>query len=100
MDDRKFEVRCNAKPHGELQVKTQSLSVRIAQTISRDGAEEMWDSVLVLCEQGDDGLLTTRVVVCHPDWDQHLQIARIQSRTTAPDQPTPALEFDLKPINI
>ena len=65
MEDRKFEIRCNAKPDGELQVRTGSLSVSIGQTIVRNGVEEMWQSVLILCEQREDGFLSAKIIVSH-----------------------------------
>jgi len=81
MDDGKFEVRCDALPNGHLQVRTQGLSVGVGQMIKQDRTEEMWQSVLVICEKNDDGILTTKVIVCHPDWEQNLQIACIRSRS-------------------
>jgi lactam utilization protein B len=97
MDDRKFEVRCDATPDGQLQVKSRSLSVAVSQSIQLNKSEEMWQSVLVLCERGEDGALTTKVIVCHPDWDQNLQIACV--RSCMPDRDNSALrtlEIDLK----
>ena len=38
----------------------------------------MWDFVLVLSDR-KDGLLTTRVLLCHPDWDEPLEIAAVES---------------------
>jgi len=67
-DGRKFEVHCNAGASGELHVGTESLSVKIAQRVRRDGSEEMWYSVLIHCEESDDGSLTVKVIVCHFDW--------------------------------
>ncbi len=96
----KFEVRCNAGNDGQFHVKTRSLSVRLGGQVRRNGTAEFWDSVIVLCEETQLGMLSTKVIVCHPDWDQHLQIAHIQSRTTEPDSSIPALEFDLKPVQI
>lgn len=96
MDDRKFEVRCDAMPDGHLQIRTQALSVGVGQMIKQGTTEEMWQSVLVICEQNDDGLLTTKIIVCHPDWEQNLQIACIRSRAQEHGKPAPALEIDLK----
>ena len=100
MNDRKFEVRCDATPNGHLQVKTQALSVGVAQLVKRDATEEMWQSVLVVCEENEDGLLTTKVIVCHPDWEQNLQIACIRSRNPEPGKPGSALEIDLKSADV
>jgi hypothetical protein len=100
MNDRKFEVCCNANADGQLHVLTDSLSIRAGQVIRRNGIEEIWDSVLVFCQIGEGGVLSTRVVVCHPDWDQHLQIASIQSMRSADGQSAPALEINLSPVRI
>ena len=100
MNDRKFEVRCNANADGQLHVLTNSLSIRAGQAIRRNGTQEIWDSVLIFCQAGEDGRLTTRVVVCHPDWDQDLQIACIQSTLPSPDQPSSALDINLTPVPI
>ena len=97
--DRTFEVRCNASEDGQLHVKTKSLSIRVGQRIRRSGTEEMWDSVLILCEVGEDGMPVTKIVVCHPDWDQQLQIASIQSGSANRGEPA-ALSFDFTQIHI
>jgi hypothetical protein len=98
--DRTFEVRCNASDDGQLHVKTNSLSVRVGQRIRRNGTEEMWDAVLILCEMGEDGMLVTKVVVCHPDWDQQLQIARIESGSANRGQLAAALNCDFTQVHI
>jgi hypothetical protein len=100
MDDRRFEVRCNASHDGQLQVRTNSLSVAVSQLINRDQVGEMWQSVLIICEENEDGSLTTKVVVCHPDWDQNLQIACIRSPISEKDKSTPGLELDLKSVHV
>jgi hypothetical protein len=99
-DDRKFAIRCNAGPNGHLQVKSQALSVELSQLINRNGIEEMWQSVLVICEEGEKGLLTTKIIVCHPDWDQNLQIACIRSHIQKEGKPGPILELDLKATHV
>ncbi len=100
MNDRKFEVQCNANDDGHLHVKTNTLSIRLGQLIRRNGIEEMWESVLILCQVNEDGLLTTKVVVCHPDWDQQLQIANIESRLPDRDKSAPVLQCDFTPVHI
>jgi hypothetical protein len=100
MDDRKFEIHCDATPHGQLHVKTQALSVAISQMIGSSEAEESWQSVLIICEESPDGFLTTKIIVCHPDWDQNLQIACIKSRGTRPDSPGTKFEIDLKTAHV
>ena len=100
MNDRKFAVQCDATPNGHLQVTTQALSVAMSQLIRRDNTEEMWQSVLVICEEDEDGVLTTKVIVCHPDWEQNLQIACIRSQGSKNGKPAPALEIDLKSAHV
>jgi hypothetical protein len=72
----------------------------VGQRIWRKGAEEIWDSVLILCENGDDGKLVTKVVVCHPDWDQQLQIASIESGSSNREKPAAVLSCDLTQIHV
>jgi len=96
VDDRKYEVRCVAGPHGELHVKSESLSVSISQAIRRNGSEEMWNSILIICERDEDGAISAKVIVSHPDWDQNLQIAAIKSSFDAENNSHCGLECDLK----
>lgn len=100
MNDPKFEVRCDAMPNGHLQVVTQALSVSVSQLVKRETAEEMWQSVLIICEESEDGILTTKVILCHPDWEQNLQIASIRSRGPKHGNPATALEIDLKSTHV
>jgi hypothetical protein len=100
MDDRKFEVRCDAMPSGHLQVRAQGLSVGVGQMIKQGRTEEMWQSVLVICEKSEDGQLTTKVIVCHPDWEQSLQIACIRSRSPEHGKSAAGLEIDLKSARV
>jgi hypothetical protein len=100
MDDRKFEIHCDASPDGQLHAKSQTLSVVISQLISKHETQESWRSVLVICEESEDGLLTTKIIVCHPDWDQNLQIACIRSRAKGSNSPAPSLEIDLNAIHV
>jgi len=96
VDDRKYEVRCIAKPHGELHVKTESVSVSISQAIVRNGVEEMWNSILIICEQDENGTMNAKVIISHPDWDQNLQIAAIKSSVDRENNSHSGLECDLK----
>jgi len=41
--------------------------------------EELWSPLLVECKEHGDGSLAIEVVVCHPDCDEPLRIAFIQS---------------------
>ena len=100
MNDRNFEVRCNANHNGQLQVKTHALSVAVSQLINGNESEGMWQSLLVICEESEDGSLTTKVIVCHPDWEQNLQIASIRSCITEHGKPASRLELDLKQTRV
>jgi len=99
-NDHRFEIQCDAGDAGRLHARTNSISVRVGQRIRRNGSAEIWDSVIILCQETEDGKLSAKVIVCHPDWEQQLQIAHIQSRATEPNSSTPALELDLKPTHI
>src|SRR5437588_11183052 len=74
-----FAVRCEASPEGSLSVGSKKLSVSVAQAIRRDGADQMWEFFLVLGQQGIDGDLKTRVLLCNPDWDDPVELACIES---------------------
>ena len=75
----KFEVRCHAGNAGHLEVASDSVSVRIGQRICREGKQELWGSLLVECKEQDDGSLAVEVVVFHPDWEEPVRIASLQS---------------------
>ena len=100
MNEGKFAVRCDATPNGHLQVATQALSIGVGQLIKRDNIEEMWQSVLVICEESEEGVLTTKIIICHPEWEQNLQIASICSRASKNSEPAPPLEIDLKSTHL
>jgi hypothetical protein len=100
MDDHKFEVHCDAGDAGRLDARTNSVSVRVGQRVRRNGTMQTWDSVIILCEEAQNGTLSAKVIVCHPDWDQHLQIAHIQSRAKETNPSVAALELDLKPVHV
>lgn len=73
-----FHVRCNAGVSGAFDAGSERLSVAVGQSISRDGNEQVWEFVLVLSDFRH-GFLTTRVFLCHPDWDEPMEIAAVQS---------------------
>jgi hypothetical protein len=95
MNERKFEIRCDAGAEGQLQVRSSGLSVAISHSMTKNTTQEMWQSLIVISEQGENGTLTTKVIVCHPNWDQNLQIACIRSAPAL--EGSDALEIDLKP---
>jgi hypothetical protein len=75
-----FQVSCKAAGESQSCVGAESVSVTVGQLIRRHGREEMWDSVGVYAEEGEDGILVVRVLVFNPDWDEPVQIACIRSR--------------------
>jgi hypothetical protein len=77
---RGFQVDCSARPVGSFRAGADSLSVTIGQRIRRSGGEEMWDSVTIQCRD-EGGERTVRVLVCHPGWDEPLQVACIRSQS-------------------
>jgi hypothetical protein len=92
----KFEVRCHAGVAGHLEVASDSVSVRIGQRICREGKEELWGSLLVECKQQADGSLAVEVVVFHPDWDEPVRVASLQSRPCCLSPAEAALRCDLE----
>ncbi len=95
-DCRKFEVRCHAGNEGRLEVASDAVSVKVGQRIRREGKEEFWGSLLVECKEQDDGSLAVEVVVFHPDWDEPLRIASIQSNPSEKNTPEPAIHCDFE----
>lgn len=93
-DSRNFEVRAHAGSAGHLEVGSSSASVRIGQRIRREGHEEIWDSLLVECKERADGTLTVEIVVCHPDWDEPVRVASVESNPKA--GPTEASALTIK----
>ncbi len=77
-DNRAFGIDCSANPIGSFRAGADSLSVKIGQRISRFGAEEIWDSVVIHGDINGDELIV-RVLVCHPAWDEPQEIACIRS---------------------
>ena len=84
-----FRVSCEAGKTGTFQAETDSLWVRVGQRVLREGAEEVWDSIVVEGKKEQDGACVVRVLVFNPDWDEPLQIASIRSRPHDPECLTP-----------
>src|SRR5438045_2541382 len=74
-----FRIRCDTGASGVFDAGANRVSAAVGQNISRDGTQQMWDFLVVLSQQGSDGTLRTRVLLCHPDWDDPLEIASIES---------------------
>lgn len=92
----KFEVRCHAGNAGHLEVASDSVSVRVGQWICKEGKQEFWGSLLVECKEQDDGSLAVEVVVFHPDWDEPVRIASLQSRPCEVSPAKAGLRCDLE----
>lgn len=95
-DNRVFQINCSANPAGVFRAGADSLSVAIGQRIRRFGLEEIWESVIVQCRKDEDEL-TVRVLVCHPDWDEPLEVACMRSKPLVqnPNQYGQALKCNL-----
>ena len=79
VDQHAFSIKCDGGNTGSFCASIENLSVILSQRISRRGSQEMWDFVLLLSEL-QNGMSVTRVLLCHPDWDEPMEIARIESR--------------------
>jgi hypothetical protein len=99
MDDNRFQIHCAAGKAGSLNARTNSVSVRIGQQVGTQ-ATEFWDSIIILCEEAEEGVLSAKIIVCHPDWDQHLQVAHIRSRLIDAGSEGPNFALDLKAVHV
>jgi hypothetical protein len=83
-----FAVRCES---GNLETAANAgrrLSVFISQLVRSHGVEQIWDTVIMHCDEDPDGTLTLKVIVSNPDWDERLQIAALRSRPSDPNSLT------------
>jgi hypothetical protein len=83
-----FVTRCGARMNDAL-FRSNGLAIAVGQLIRQDGLQKIWYSILLRCEEENDGTLTVRVVISNPDWDHPLQIACIRSRRHDPESLTP-----------
>lgn len=74
-----FVARCTPR-HPQTPYSSPGLSLSVGQWLRRDHREELWDSVIIRCDEETDGTMTVRVIVSNPDWTRPLQIACIRSR--------------------
>jgi len=79
VDETGFRIRCEGNRAGSFLASTDKLTVTVGQRIVRNGIREMWDFVFVSAEQSIDGQLKTRILLCHPDWDDPVELACIES---------------------
>ena len=94
-EHQEFQIRCDAGETRQFHCSAQRASIRVGQRILRNAAEEMWDSVVVLCQEEEGGVLAIRVVVCHPDWGEPRGIACVRSWFGTPVRRGAALECNL-----
>lgn len=95
----RFQVTCDAGDSGQFRSEAKRASITVGQSIQRGGAEEMWDSVVVLCQEEQDGTLAIRVVLCHPDWDEPREVAHTRSWSNSPPQPRANLACEMHAEN-
>jgi|SRR5580658_1771341 hypothetical protein len=95
-DNCKFEVSCHAGTAGHLDVVSKSVSLRIGQRVRSEGKEAFWGGLLVECKERDDGSLAVEVVVYHPEWDEPMRVASIQSYPFGGNAGEPAVQCDLE----
>lgn len=74
-----FIVRCEPR-YPQSSYTSPGLSVLVSQWIRRNRREELWNSVIIRCDEEGDGTMTVRVIIANPDWEQPVQIACLQSR--------------------
>lgn len=91
-DDRKFQVQCDAGYRGMFRTGSEVLSVTVGQRLQMQGAEEVFESVVIHCTQKDEEL-EVRVLVNHPDWHEPKIAARIIS--TIGKNSTPGLSVEM-----
>jgi len=78
--ERPFHLRCDVGAAGSFSANADRVSVIVSQQLLRDGRQQMWDWVVVHSKQAPDGTLSTRVLLCNPDWDEPLEIVNVESR--------------------
>ena len=94
-----FLINCDAGESGQFHSSAKRASITVGQRILRDGAVEMWDSVVVLCQVEAGGALAIRVVLCHPGWDEPREIAHTRSWSNSPPQPGANLACEMHAEN-
>lgn len=75
-----FALAWRALPSRRIDGGMSGFSVSVSQRIRRKNKQEMWKSVAIECDDGPDGGLLVRVLVCDPGWDRPMQIATLRSR--------------------
>lgn len=75
-----FAICWEALPSKKATGGFSGFSVSISQRIRKNNKQEMWDSVVIECEDSPDGGLLVRVFVSDPEWEAPMQIAALRSR--------------------
>lgn len=71
-----WEALPSKKPGGGFS----GFSISVSQRIRKKNKQEMWDSVVIKCEDSPDGGLLVQVFVSDPEWEAPMQIAALRSR--------------------
>jgi hypothetical protein len=79
-----FEVRCRPEQRRNTLLSDFDLSISVGQLVRGEGAERMWNSVIIRCGEEKDGTLAVRVFVSNPDWEELLQVACLRSKPCDP----------------
>jgi hypothetical protein len=79
-----FVARCEPPRSGEGTNGSRRLSVFVGQRLRSHGVEQVWDTIIVHCDEDSEGTLSAVVVISNPDWDERLQIAHLRSRPADP----------------
>ena len=90
-----FRVSGDAGNWGRIFVESKWVLFTAAQRIRRADKVELHESVGVYCSQETDGALVIRVIIFNPDWDEPMQIARIESRPDSEEELLEPLGFNL-----
>ena len=91
-----FRVQCDAGDPGQFEISNSNIKLKIGQRIRREGQDEMWDSLRVVCQEKEDGSLAVEIVIFHPRWEKALRIAYAESAPADARVEEPTLGFDLE----
>jgi hypothetical protein len=89
-------VDCEAGEWGSLRTTADSIYISAGQQIRQGQDVETWNSVAIYSKQEEDGSLSLRIIIVHPDWEKPLQIACLRSRPQDASGQASGLECDLE----
>src|SRR5260370_7770589 len=73
-----FLVDCEAGEEGSLRMTADSISIRAGQQIRRGQDVETWNSVAIYSNQEEDGSVSLRIIIFHPDPAEHHHIPTLR----------------------